>query len=102
MPVTSRESPADRLIMVIDDDGPCAQNLKDLIEFMDVPVSLLLSTKLAVALTVCDGNGENKGIGAAPAAGECLFLRRRSSDEFKAIAAGSFCLVQRTVSSIDE
>ena len=37
MPATSPKSPADRLIMVIDGDGPRAQNLKELIEFMDVP-----------------------------------------------------------------
>ena len=37
MPATSLVSPADRLIMVIDGDGSRAQNLKDLIEFMDVP-----------------------------------------------------------------
>lgn len=33
----SHESPAERLILVIDGDGAPAQNLKELIEFMDVP-----------------------------------------------------------------
>ena len=37
MPATSVDSPADRVIMIIDDDGTRARNLKELIEFMDVP-----------------------------------------------------------------
>ncbi len=37
MPVHSHDSPADRLIMVIDSAGAPAQNLKELIEFMDAP-----------------------------------------------------------------
>lgn len=37
MSVHSPDSPADRLIMVIDSAGAPAQNLKELIEFMDVP-----------------------------------------------------------------
>ena len=32
-----QESPADRLIMVIDEARAAAENLKELIEFMDVP-----------------------------------------------------------------
>ena len=37
MPATKPESPADRVIMVIDSGGLRARNLKELIQFMDVP-----------------------------------------------------------------
>lgn len=37
MSVSSRENPADRLIIVIDSDALRARNLKDFIEFLDVP-----------------------------------------------------------------